>query len=160
MSHEHCQILFNASRALVEKSGLANYTGCRFVACDDQEEFNRHWEREFHGEFGRYMAWVLFLVGAENLAKAACVCSVVVKMKHKPTLEKFVDKHFRELPGLCDGDKDRLIEGYKKLTDVRNRDAHSYRRDVRSTDFPLVAQTFVPAFNILLKAMRKDCHRF
>ena len=46
---------------------------------NEDYEFEEHWKREFHSKFGRYMAWVLFSVGAENLAKAACVCNKVVR---------------------------------------------------------------------------------
>ena len=77
MSHTDCQMLFEAGKALLEKSGLARYSGPSFVASDDKERFDEYWKAEFHPEFGRYMAWVLFSVGAENLAKAACVCNGV-----------------------------------------------------------------------------------
>ena len=80
MSHSDCQLLFEAGKALVEKSGLARYSGPYFVACEDREGFNEYWKEGFHPTFGRYMAWVLFVVGAENLAKAACVCNKVVKV--------------------------------------------------------------------------------
>ena len=48
---------------------------------NEDYEFEEHWKGEFHSKFGRYMAWVLFSVGAENLAKAACVCNKVVRGK-------------------------------------------------------------------------------
>ena len=38
------------------------------------------------------MAWVLFVVGAENLAKAACVCSNVINVSSKTQLEHYVGK--------------------------------------------------------------------
>ena len=60
MSHVDCQILYEAGKALVEKSGLASYCGQKFLACDDEEAFNKYWKENFHEEFGRYMAWVLF----------------------------------------------------------------------------------------------------
>ena len=162
MSHAGCEILFQAGKALVEKSGLAHYSDPCFVACDNKARFDEHWGAAFHPEFGRYMAWVLFSVGAENLAKAACVCNGVVKVSHKPSLEHYVDMHFKELcskPRLCDSDdENRLIEGYERLKNVRNRDAHSYRRNVRDADFPLVEQTFVPAFDTVVKVMRNGGH--
>ena len=86
MSHSDCQILFEAGKALVEKSGLVRYHAQHFVASDDKARFDRYWKEQFHSEFGRYMAWVLFSVGAENLAKAACLCNGVVKVDHRPTL--------------------------------------------------------------------------
>ena len=102
------------------------------------------------------------MVGAENLAKAACVCNEVVKLHHRPSLGNYVDKHFRKLccgTGLCGGDEERpLIEGYKRLTDVRNRDAHSYHRDVRDADFPLVKDSFVAALDVLMKIMLYGGH--
>ena len=162
MSHTSCQVLFEAGQALVAKSGLAKYSGAYFVACDDEAGFDEYWKREFHPEFGRYMAWVLFSVGAENLAKAACVCNGVVKARDKPTLEQYLRTHFKKLynlPGICDAHDERsLVEGYECLREVRNRDAHSYRRDVRSADFSLVAHTFVPAFNVVLETMKNGGH--
>ena len=158
MNHSDCQIIFEAGKALVEKSGLARYCDPYFVACEDREGFDEYWKEGFHPKFGRYMAWVLFAVGAENLAKAACVCNKVVKVSSKPTLEEYVEKHFTRLcnkAGLDSVDNEcRLIEGYERLRKVRNRDAHSYRENVRDANFPLVAKTFVPAFNILMEAIR------
>jgi hypothetical protein len=108
------------------------------------------------------MAWVLFLVGAENLAKAVCVCNRVVTVQSMPDLGHYVNKHLRSLckkPGLCGGDNENnLIKGYKLLMKVRHRDAHSYRRGRRSADFPFVKHTFVPAFNVLVMAMRANDH--
>ena len=105
---------------------------------------------------------MLFSVGAENLAKAACVCNVVVKVSSKPTLERYVNKHFGELckkPGLCGAlNEHELITGYQGLVKVRNRDAHSYRKNMRDADFPSVRESFVPAFNILLEAMGHRGH--
>ena len=164
MSHEHCQNLFEAGRALVEKSGLANFCGSNFVAAGNQATFNDYWEREFHMKFGRYMAWVLFSVGAENLAKAACVCSKVLKASHKPSLEDYTKAkgHFQQLfrnAQLIGDYRPMLQNGYLRLTKLRNRDAHSYRENVRSLDFPFVEQLFVPAFNVLVEAMRFGGHR-
>ena len=71
---------------------------------------------------------MLFSVGTENLAKAACVCSGKVKVGHKPMLESYLNTHFRELcrkTGLGGSDDERkLIDGCKQPKDVRGRDAH------------------------------------
>ena len=70
----------------------------------------------------------------------------------------YINQHFKKLGkncGLSDYDRCILKEGYERLKIVRDRDAHSYRECVRSVDFPLLEQKFVPAFNILLKVMRK-----
>lgn len=162
MSHSDCQVLFNAGKALVEKSGLAHYDKQHFVAVANKDRFDSYWKLKFHLEFGRYMAWVLFSVGAENLAKAACVCNGVVKVSQKPTLGNYVNKHFKKLcygTSLCDiNEEGTLTQAYKKLTDVRNRDAHSYRKNVRDADFPLVKDSFVPALNILMKTMLRRGH--
>ena len=107
------------------------------------------------------MGWVLFSVGAENLAKTACVCNGV-KVSTRATLGTYTNAgYFRELckkTGLS-GDPERTLEkGYKRLKEVRNRDAHSYHKNVRSADFPLVKQSFVPAFNVLVEAVRRGGH--
>ena len=162
MDHADCGLLFEAGKALVEKSGLARFGGSYFLAASDKPAFDDYWKAEFDSSFGRYMAWVLFSVGAENLAKAACVCSGVVKVSSKPTLERYVSKHFKDLckrPVLCEIlNEDHLIRGYQGLVKVRNRDAHSYRRNVRNADFPSVGEIFVPAFNVLMDAMRHRGH--
>ena len=51
-----------------------------------------------------------------------------------------------------------MIDEYEQIKDVRNRDAHSYHKNVRDGDFPLVEEAFVPAFNILVKTMRFGGH--
>ena len=56
-------------------------------------------------------------------------------------------------------EKKRLMVAYKYLTAViRNRDEHTYVKNVRRNDFPAVKGLFVPAFNALLKAMDPDEH--
>ena len=57
-----------------------------------------------------------------------------------------------------DFDRTRLTEGYKSLKRARNRDVHGYVADKRREDFPAVEPTFVPAFNILVEAMRRNHH--
>jgi len=156
-------MLFEAGSALVRKSGLAHYGGKHFVAGNDRARFEEYWEKEFHPQFGRYMAWVLFSVGAENLAKAACVCNGVV-VDPKATLGWYIrppHHYFERLSteaGLLGGDKYTLQGGYEILTEVRNRDAHTYHKDVRDADFTLVEESFVPAFNVVVSAMRLGGH--
>ena len=163
MSHAECEALFEASRALVERSGLARYSGSDFVASRYEAEFEDHWRERFDPKFGRYMAWVLFAVGAENLAKAACVCHGVVNASSRATLGRYTspDGYFQRLreKAVLHGHADALLrEGYRDLKDVRNRDAHSYREGERRTDFPMVKEAYVPAFNVLVKAMKRGGH--
>ena len=162
MSHQSCHVLFEAGKALVERSGLANYSGSQFVACGNQETFNEYWREEFHPTFGRYMAWVLFSVGAESLVKAACLCNEV-KVNPRATLHTYTksDGLIRELcekTEHCGGAECMLLEGYRRLSTVRNRDAHTYHKDVRSAEFPLVKQAFVPALNLAVGAMKFGGH--
>ena len=86
MNHAKCDTLLEASKALLRKSGLARWDDQTFAFVpmypgNEDYEFEEHWKEEFRSRFGRYMAWVLFSVGAENLAKAACVCNKVVRGK-------------------------------------------------------------------------------
>ena len=83
VNHAKCDTLLEASKALLRKSGLARWDDQTFAFVpmypgNEDYEFEEHWKEEFHSRFGRYMAWVLFSVGAENLAKAACVCNKAV----------------------------------------------------------------------------------
>ena len=89
MDHSSCRNLLEASKALLRKSGLSRWSGQtgaftpRYPSSNDCE-FEKFCKSEFHPKFGRYIAWVLFSVGAENLAKAACVCNEVVGGKEIP----------------------------------------------------------------------------
>ena len=73
MNHSKCRTLFEAGAALLRKSGLVHWSGqtLAFVPTypgTDDSEFEKYLKAEFHPKLGRYMAWVLFSVGAENLA--------------------------------------------------------------------------------------------
>ena len=64
-----------------------------------------------------------------------------------------------ELDHTEESEKRRLKAAYKYLSSaIRNRDAHTYVEDVRRKDFPSVEGLFVPAFNVLLKAMERNEH--
>ena len=75
MKHYECKNLFGAGRSLLESSRLVRYTGDVFVPNDDEDGLEKYWQESFDPDFGRYMAWVWFSVGAENLVKAALVCN-------------------------------------------------------------------------------------
>ena len=81
MNHYECGNLFGASRSLLEGSGLVRYCGDSFVCNSDEEVLESWWGETFDAKFGRYMAWVWFSVGAENLVKAALVCNELLEGK-------------------------------------------------------------------------------
>jgi len=80
---KHCNgdKLFNASKELFKNSGLViwNEEQEQFLARNsgDDREFEKYAIEKFGQGFGRYNCWVMFSVGAENLAKAACVCNEI-----------------------------------------------------------------------------------
>lgn len=87
MTHSMCGSLFEASKSLLENSGLIVWDGKTFVAQHpgkNDAEFEEYAKAKFDSTYGRYMCWVLFSVGAENLAKAACVCNKIVKVVADP----------------------------------------------------------------------------
>ena len=79
MNHYECGNLFGAGRSLLESSGLVRYYGDSFVCNKDEGDFEEWWRVRFDPDFGRYMVWVWFSVGAENLVKAALVCNGLVE---------------------------------------------------------------------------------
>ena len=83
MTHYECRNLFGAGRTLLEKSGLVRCSGHSFVCAGDEDRFEQYWKDNFDPKFGRYMAWVFFSVGAENLVKAALVCNGVLQGKQQ-----------------------------------------------------------------------------
>ena len=193
MNHYECGNLFGASKSLLEGSGLVRNCGDSFACNSDQEGLERWWSGSFDAEFGRYMAWVWFSVGAENLVKAALVCNgLLEEEKENPDYpiywrdtdrESWVDEvlqcqenaggGYGSLGRIWDVKLDKLsrkrgipeTEGrdlkaaYKYLAQaIRNRDAHSYKRNRRRRDFPAVEGVFVPAFNTLVRTMRDRGH--
>ena len=84
MDHSECTELLNASKSLLKHSGLVGWDGHAFVANHPGSDdccFEKYHQCTFDSGYGRYICWVLFSVGAENLAKAACVCNHVVCKK-------------------------------------------------------------------------------
>ncbi len=176
MAHSTCGQMFNAGKTLLEQSGLVVWTadgdfGSKYPGLNDCQ-FEKCAAKRFGGEFGRYISWVMFSVGAENLAKAACVCNGIVS-KSPPNLDygtlgdywKGRPKETPYLKQLCEKrsvlytDSANLLNGYRYLTQkIRNRDTHTYIPNVRRNDFPKVELTFVPAFNILVETMKKNGH--
>ena len=83
MSHCECAKLFEASRSLLEGSRLIRYSSGTFFSDDDEEALETYWRENFDQDFGRYMAWVWFAVGAENLVKTALVCNGLLEAKQQ-----------------------------------------------------------------------------
>ena len=81
MNHYECGKLFEASKRLLEGSGLVRYTDDSFLSNGDEDSLEARWRESFDPDFGRYMAWVWFSVGAENLVKAALVCNGLLEAK-------------------------------------------------------------------------------
>ena len=144
------------------KSGLVCWDGPALAfhpryQGDNDCAFEKWWKQAIHPKFGRYMAWVLFVVGSENLIKAACVCNGIgPKPPELDDLGKYTYKHLttlckcRKIDGKPKGD---LTGAYKFLNKIRNRDAHGYRADKRRPTFQSVEKEFVPAFNTLVGTM-------
>ena len=103
MHHSDCKPLFEAGKALLVKSGLVCWDEQAFIFApkyqsNDDTAFENWWKKAFHCEFGRYIAWVLFSVGSENLVKAACLCNGVLPKtpKLKPLGTSTQTQHQRQ----------------------------------------------------------------
>ena len=83
MNHYECGNLFRASKRLLEGSGLVRYSNDTLVCNSDERGLEKWWRENLDQEFGRYMAWVWFSVGAENLVKAALVCNGLLEQKRR-----------------------------------------------------------------------------
>ena len=83
MNHYECGDLFGASKRLLEGSGLVRYCNDTFMSNSDEEGLERCWRKNFEQDFDRYMAWVWFSVGAENLVKAALVCNGLLQVRQQ-----------------------------------------------------------------------------
>ena len=83
MNHYECGNLFLASKRLLEGSGLVRISNDTLVCNSDEEGLEKFWRENFDQDFGRYMAWVWFSVGAENLVKAALVCNGLLEQNQE-----------------------------------------------------------------------------
>ena len=75
MTHNQCENLFQGGKTLLGRSKLVVGEGQSFKCGNNYNKLEEHWAKQFHPQFGRYMAWVWFSVGAENLVKAALICN-------------------------------------------------------------------------------------
>lgn len=77
-------------------------------------------------------------------------------------LGKYVRLHIRPLAEkleLEDEDGDLLYAGYRLLAVIRNRDVHTYERDVRNANFYLIGDVFVPCLNLLWQSLPDSTKR-
>ena len=65
---------------------------------------------------------------------------------------------FCEKVDIGDCERTKLTEGHRSLQMARNRDVHGYVANERREEFPAVEPIYVPAFNILVEAMRRNLH--
>jgi hypothetical protein len=80
------------------------------------------------------------------------VDDAIVAPEFYGTLEQYVREHIHSLAKELDlqvRDEELLFAGFKLLTAIRNRDVHSYEKNVREANFYLVDEVFVPCLNIL-----------
>ena len=120
MSHEECQKLYGAGKDLLIKSGLVQFEDRAFMGKEDDGEFEQYWGH-FDERFGRYMAWVWFSVGAENLAKAALVCSGKLKRK-----KDYLGLRFYS-PGIDEAEwVDEVLKSNKRKSQLGPGEAYNY----------------------------------
>jgi hypothetical protein len=90
------------------------------------------------------------------------VCAIAYTEESDHTkMDRFLkpnDKVYLGKLNVCDDERKLLISGYKSLKKVRDRELHSYRENKRSQKFPSIEGDYLPAFNILLKAMAEKGH--
>jgi len=132
---------------LIAWSKLATQTGTQLKAATDQAGFNLHWPT-IDPKFGRWLCWVAFGVGAENVVKGAFA-------QRQYDLKQFgASLPLKTFLGMPDEHVEFVSTAIFRLaTEVRNRDAHEYVPNVRNNDFPYLASEFVPALNHILACL-------
>jgi len=175
-----------AGVALIVWSKLASWDAQKLilVATKEAEFESVSGHQKVQGEFGRLICWITFSVGAEYLAKGACLLNgrklaKDVKVVRLPSqdIEEWIRLVNANDPSIyeCDisfgvlGDVpvDKIVKsgrernlvaaGFKLLSSaVRNRDAHRYAQNVRAFHFHLVEKLFVPAFNVVLASLDQN----
>ena len=145
----------------MEGSGLVWYSNDTFECNSDEEGLEECWRENFDQDFGRYMAWVWFSVGAENLVKAALVCNELLKQKQDNNRYPFYRR---------DKDKESWVNevleygrnpggGYGSLGDIWKckLDELSRKRGIAETE----GRELKAAYKYLTQAIRnRDAHSY
>ncbi|MCY4365311.1 MAG: hypothetical protein OXE17_03680 [Chloroflexi bacterium] len=166
MKHKERDFLFTAGKSLLLESKLVYWNGIKFEpffrgSCDC--DYEAWLKSAFQHEYGRYISWVLFSVGMENLAKAACVCGNTV---HKDSSGKY---------GTLGKLKNNGIKAYKmnesdpalvasfgsrweELTSIRYDEAHAYYHETRRRHYEKLEPVLIPFSNDLVSILRSGDH--
>ena len=168
MIHDECRPIFESSKILLVKSGLVGFSRNCFVAKEPEKEFEKYWARDFDPEYGRYMAWVWFSVGAENLLKAALVCCTPLTgipqnlgypvFTDKTNKASWVNKVLHPQQGAYGDDEAQKYE-YHTLDWILN---NKYDDFARTRNIPKTAcEELKAAYIYLTKAVRnRDAHTY
>ncbi len=172
MSIKHSDLGWQNLRAgisLVNWSKLAKWDAdtLKLIANEDKSLATYEGFKDVHNEYGRLICWITFSVGAEYIVKGYFIS--VKKMKGLTitdergkdiddnyiirsqffALIKYIE-YFIEQGPECDQIKDSLHH-LRKF--IRNRDMHSYEKDVRGSNLHLVKNKFIPAFNFMFASL-------
>ena len=144
-----------AAACLLQHSGLLQWHGTVQCTAVDWQEFEAYWRGIDH-HFGRFICWITFSAGAELLIKGVCLAHGV-DVGHRPQSFGNLDGTLKRLGGLFEKvpvagpTEQRLVRTtYGRLKKIRDRDVHAYWPNVRNDDFDLVAEVFVPCFNLMM----------
>ena len=177
-----------AGIALISWSRLASFDFAQntFVASYKEEFEFGPGHKNVHLAYGRVICWIVFSVGAEYLAKGACLLAGATAARPAKVIRgpewhegteawsklvladdpntKVTDISLGTLGTLpikkiaALGPNRQIVSATMKYlaSAIRNRDAHRYAPNVRAAHFRDVPRLFVPAFNALLHTMDQD----
>ena len=152
---EEGRLQVTAAACLLQHSGLLRWQGPEVCTAVDWQAFEDHWRR-IDAHFGRFICWITFSAGAELLIKGICLAHGVDLRQNSSsfgTLSKTLSclgGLFEKVPAAGTAEKKSVRTTYGRLMKIRNRDVHAYWPNVRDDDFDLVAEFFIPCFNLLM----------
>ena len=156
----------HAGISLISWSKLAKWDGdnLKLIANEDKSLATYEGFKDVHNKYGRLICWVTFCLGAEYLVKGYYILQKQMKglqvydKNDEEITESYiinaslgklllVIEYFIEQGTECQKIK-KALHHLRKF--IRNRDLHSYEKDVRGSNFYLVKNKFLPAFNLML----------
>ena len=158
-----------AGISLISWSKLAIWDkdNLKLIANEDKQLATYEGFKDVHNEYGRVICWVTFSVGAEYLVKGYYILEKQMKgmqvydKKGEEVTERYIiNAPLLKLLLIIDnfieqGTESQTIK--KSLHHlrkfIRNRDIHSYEKDVRGNNLYLVKNKFLPAFNLMLASL-------
>ena len=150
------------------KLALWDTDNLKLIAKEDENLKTYNGYKDIHLKYGRLICWIAFGIGSEYLIKGVCLLlknekGLIINIKNKQLDNSdILHLSMAQLAHIIYqfiGDSVESVQIKKSLINlaksIRNRDVHSYEKDVRGSNYLSVKKIFIPLLNIMLKKLNE-----